>query len=103
MESPSSTLSIDADSNTKQQQSSNKPIEQDVNPSQDTQAKPDKQVKQDKLEARLKQLDHYKQIHKQDSSDASGNSDEEDEIEKEKIREVTVSSKKNQFNRPLFS
>lgn len=61
-----------------------------MNPSQDTQAKPDKQVKQDKLEARLKQLDHYKQIHKQDSSDASGNSDEEDEIEKEKIREVTV-------------
>ena len=55
---------------------------------QDQQVEQVKQVKQDKLEARLKQLDQYKQIQKQENQGPSISQQGENEIEKEKIREV---------------
>ena len=53
------------------------------------QLNPDKQEQKNKLAATLKQLDQYEHIRKQGTSEGSSQ-EREDEIEKEKIRKVTV-------------
>lgn len=85
MSTTSSKDGIDADANKAQEFPKIKPIKQEAEVKQEQQVEP---VKQDKLKARLKQLDQYKQIHKQKNQDASNSQQEEDEIDKEKIREV---------------
>lgn len=85
MSTTSSKGGIEADANKAQEFPKIKPIKQEADIKQEQQVQP---VKQDKLKARLKQLDQYKQIHKKESQDASNLRQEEDEIDKEKIREV---------------
>ena len=55
----------------------------------DKRLNPDRQEQKNKLAATLKQLDQYEHIRKQGTSEESSQQ-HEDEIEKEKIRKVTV-------------
>ena len=65
----------------------------------DKQLNPDKQEQKNKLAATLKQLDQYEHIRKQGTSRSEGSSQQhEDEIEKEKIRKVTVLYECNNSN-----
>ena len=66
-----------------------KQTRQDEQVIQEKQLNPDKQEQKNKLAATLKQLDQYEHIKKQATSAGSGQQ-HEDEIEKEKIRKVTV-------------
>ena len=66
-----------------------KQVKQDPQVKQENQADQGEKVQQNKLEARLKQLDQYKQIHQQQHKDDSSPM-QEDETGKEKIREVNV-------------
>ena len=77
--------------NKDQQLPSIKQTEKDgqVNQDHEKQINPDKQEQKNKLAATLKQLDQYALIRKQANSEGESQQ-QEDEIEKEKIRKVTV-------------
>ena len=78
-----------------------KQTKQDEHIIYDKRLNPDKQEQKTKLAATLKQLDQYEHIRKQGTSEGSS-LQHEDEIEKEKIRKVTVLSEfKNSYNEKL--
>ena len=62
-------------------------VKQNADVKQKEQKDQHKQVQQSELEARLKQLDQYKQIHQQNNPDTNS-PQHQNEIEKDKIREV---------------
>jgi len=62
------------------------PVKQNADVKQKEQKDQHKQVQQSELEARLKQLDQYKQIHQQNNPDTNS-PQHQNEIEKDKIRE----------------
>ena len=74
-----------------------KQSKQDEHIIQDKRLNPDKQEQKNKLAATLKQLDQYEHIRKQGTSEGTSQQ-HEDEIEKEKIRKVTVLYEFNNSN-----
>ena len=74
-----------------------KQSKQDEHIIQDKRLNPDKQEQKNKLAATLKQLDQYEHIRKQGTSEGTSQQ-QEDEIEKEKIRKVTVLYELNNRN-----